>query len=74
MTLDEKNTFLRQLTENDFRDLGAENVAYIREVEFMGKAHYSVHSADGQALTLATTRDVALNAMAASDLEAVTLH
>lgn len=74
MTLDEKNRFLRELTENDFRSLGAEHVAYVREVEFLGKSHYSVHAANGSALTLATSRDIAMDAISQSDMEPVTLH
>lgn len=74
MTLDEKNEFLRTLTEGDFRDLGAEDVAYVRETEFQGKLHYAVTSADGKALSLTTNRDMALNAIQSSDMEPVTLH
>lgn len=74
MTLDEKNHFLRELSEGAFRDLGSDDIAYVREVEFLGKAHFSVHSADGKALTLATSRDVAMNAIQSSDLHPVTLH
>jgi hypothetical protein len=74
MTLDEKNEFLRSLNENDFRTLGDSAVAYVREVEFMGKIHYSVHSADGQAMTLAPNMDMAVNSIQSSDMEPVTLH
>ena len=74
MTLEEKNRFLKTLTEGDFLALGNQQVAYVREVEFMGQMHYSVHSADGRALTLARDRDLALSAIDKSDLEAGTLH
>jgi hypothetical protein len=74
MTLDEKNDLLRSLTAADLRELGTEDVAYVRETEFMGKTHYAVHSATGQALSLATSFDSAMNAIDTSDLEPVTLH
>lgn len=74
MTLEEKNEFLRSLTENDFRRLGDEAVAYIREIEFQGKTHYAVTNAEGHALSLAPNMDVAINAIQSGDLEPVTLH
>jgi len=74
MTLDEKNQFLRTLSEGDFRDLGAENIAYVRETEFMGKVHYAITTADGKAQSLAPNFESAMNALQSSDLEPVTLH
>lgn len=74
MTLDEKNTFLKSLSEGDFRELGVDNVAYVRETEYNGKMHYAITSADGKAHSLAPNYDVALQALEASDLEPVTLH
>lgn len=74
MTLDEKNTFLRSLSEGDFRELGSEQLAYIRATEYMGKTHYAITTADGKAQSLAPNMEVALNALQSSDLEPVTLH
>lgn len=74
MTLDERNDFLRGLTEGAFRELGADNVAYIRETEFNGKIHYAITSAEGQAISLAPNMEVAVHAITEGDLEPVTLH
>jgi len=74
MTLEEQATFLRSLSENDFRALGAQNFVYVREVEFLGQTHYSVHAADGRALTLAKSRDLAHSAIQNTDWEPVILH
>lgn len=74
MTLEEKENFLRNLSENDFLTLGAPHIAYVREVEFMGQTHYSVHSADGKPLTLATSHDLAMTLIDNTDMEAVVIH
>lgn len=74
MTLDEKNEFLRNLSEGDFRLLGAEHVAYVRETEFNGIRHYAITTGDGKAQSLAPNFDVAIAALESSDFEQVTLH
>ena len=74
MTLDEKNTFLKNLDAQAFRDLGAPFVAYVREVEFHGQKHFSIHSADGHAVALATNMDQALDTIQAQDMEPIILH
>lgn len=74
MTLEEKENFLRNLSENDFLTLGAPHVVYVREVEFLGNTHYSIHSADGKALTLANSHDLALSVISQTDMEAVVVH
>lgn len=74
MTLEEKENFLRNLTENDFRTLGAPHVVYVREVEFLGQTHYSVHAADGKALTLANSHDLAMSVIDKTDMEPVVVH
>ena len=74
MTLEEKENFLRALTESDFLSLGAPHIAYVRAVEFMGQTHYSIHAADGKALTLATSHDLAMSVLDKADMEAVVVH
>lgn len=74
MTLDEKNLYLRGLDAKDFLDLGADHIAYVREIEFLGKPHFAVHGADGQPLTIAPSHDLALHAISETALEIVTLH
>jgi hypothetical protein len=74
MTLDEKNEYLRGLTMADFKELGGEDVVYIRETEYMGKTHYAITTANGMTLSLATSMDNAVNSIHNSDFEPVTLH
>lgn len=74
MTLDEQEKFLRNMTEDDFLALGAQHFVYVRPVEFLGKTHYSVHAADGKALTLANSRDLAEQVISKTDFEPVILH
>ena len=74
MTLDEQEKYLRNMTDNDFLALGAAHHVYVREVEFLGQTHYSVHAADGKALTLAKSRDMAEQVIHNTDFEPVILH
>lgn len=74
MTLEEKERFLRSLSENDFRTLGAPHVVYVRPVEFLGATHYSIHAADGKALTLANSEELAQSILSGTDMEAVVVH
>lgn len=74
MNPDERERLLRDMDEEEFRDLGAELVVYVREVDFFGSKHYAVHDASGQPLTIATSAETALNALDHADLELVTVH
>lgn len=74
MNLEEKEQFLRNLSENDFLVLGAPHVVYVREVEFLGQKHYSVHAADGKALTLANSHELAMSLIGQTDMEPVVVH
>lgn len=74
MTLDEKNVLLKKLDNSEFLQLGAPHIAYVREVEFLGGKHFAVHAADGSALSIAPSMDLAVSLIQGSDMEAVTLH
>jgi hypothetical protein len=74
MTLDEKNRFLRNLSPEDFLDLGDQHVAYVREIDFMGKPHFALVAADGQPITIASTRELVTEMIGRTDFELVTLH
>ena len=74
MTLDEKNRFLRTLDKDGFRDLGAMHVAYVREIDWQGGKHFAIHSADGSALSIASSKDGAMQLIFNSDMEAISLH
>jgi hypothetical protein len=74
MTLDERNDFLKSLNADDFLQLGEEDVAYVREIEWLGNTHFAIHSATGEALAIAPNRETALIALQSQDREPVTLH
>jgi hypothetical protein len=74
MTLDEKNTYLKALDPTAFKELGAMHVAYVREIDWLGGKHFSVHSADGSPLTIVSSRDSAMTLISSSDMEAISLH
>lgn len=74
MTLEEQERFLRSMNADDFRALGANHFVYVKPVEFLGEMHYSVHAADGKALTLAKSRELAEQVISKTDFEPVILH
>jgi hypothetical protein len=74
MTLDEKNSFLKDLDADAFRTLGGAHIAYVREVLYEGNTHFAIHSADGKAIAIAPNKDAALNAIQSEDMQPATLH
>lgn len=67
---------LKQLSQQDFLDVGLDQVAYIKEIETDGKTvnHFSVHAADGSQLSVMDSYDTAIAAVRMNDLFPVTLH
>lgn len=65
---------LKHISEADFMALGADDVAYMREVKILGKTHFMVHSADGEPLMIADTRAGALEALAEHSMGLVQLQ
>lgn len=74
MTLDEQKDYLRNLSVTELRQMGTEDVAYIREVDFMGDVHFSIHTADGQAVSLTSERDKAEYLIESCDWKVMLVH
>ncbi|MEM6811271.1 MAG: DUF1150 family protein [Pseudomonadota bacterium] len=83
MTSDFKETefetvdhFLRQLSQQDFLDIGLHQVAYIKPVKEKGTEDslYYVHAADGSEISVMNTYDSALASIKVNDLHPVTVH
>lgn len=73
---DDELAILKQLTAQDFLDVGIDQVAYIKPIETDSKTaeHYSVHAADGSQLSIMDSYDTAVAAVRMNDLFPVTLH
>jgi hypothetical protein len=69
-----RKSLLRNLTHDDFRQLGEGHVAYVRPILMMGQKHYAIHDADGSPVAVATTLDKAEHMALEKDLELITVH
>jgi hypothetical protein len=70
-----EETWIRELSAQDFAGLGMNQIAYIRVLEGEGEQkEFAIHAADGQRLTVAPTREAALVIILRNDLEPVTVH
>jgi len=67
-------TFLRHLSPADFAELGAHDMAYVKEIDLHGARAYAVHAADGSQLTVMGSRDAAFAVCVQNDLEPVSAH
>jgi hypothetical protein len=65
---------IRQMSQADLALLGLEQVAYARPVVVDGQPGFSVHSADGTALGIAPSRELARLFIRDQNLELVSLH
>lgn len=61
-------------TPSDFAALGSGGVAYVKPVIHEGQPAYGIFGADGTAMAVATSRDLALAAIKQNDLEPVDAH
>lgn len=66
--------YLAEMTPQALGALGLNQVAFIKPVQEEGAEHYVVHAADGMAVRLFPTRELAELAIRQSDLQAVSLH
>ena len=71
MTMMEK---LRQISTAELAALGLEGVAYIKPVQIDGAEGFAIFAANGRQLAILSTRQHALAALRAHDLELATLH
>ena len=65
---------LRKISAQDFLAFGLHQVAYIRPVHIEGKPVWSLHAADGTALTIQNDQHLAAVMARQNDLEPVGLH
>lgn len=68
---------LKELSLQDFLDVGLNQVAYIRCLETVEKDAadiYAVHAADGSQISVMGSYDTAMAAIRINDLYPVTLH
>ena len=72
-TLEDEQTLelLKQLTIQDFLDVGLDQVAYIKCAD---ERSYSVHAADGSQISVMDSYDTAIAAIRVNDLFPVTVH
>jgi hypothetical protein len=61
-------------TPSDFAALGSGGVAYVKPVIHDGQPAYGIFGADGTAMAIATSRDLALAAIKQNDLEPLDAH
>lgn len=65
---------LKNLSTQDFLNLGMRDVAYIRPVSIENKTAYAIHAADGTPLKVMDTLAAAAVMVRENDLEPVTVH
>jgi hypothetical protein len=65
---------IRELSSQEFLQLGVNHIAYIKSVNIAGAKVYAVQSADGKTLYLEESFDMAVGALQSSDLNGVLLH
>ena len=61
-------------SEQDFLQLGMQDLAYIRQVRIGGDVSYMIHAADGPPISSMDDRASALPAILGNDLEPATVH
>ena len=65
---------LKNMSAQDFRNLGINQVAYICPVEDQGKIAYAVCTADGRRLSVMKSFEEAVMVSLSNKLEPVTVH
>lgn len=73
---DERRDFLTSLSSTDFKGLGVDHIAYVREIEdpLLGEIRYNIYGADGKRLATVNNFDSALATVKINDMETVTLQ
>ncbi len=71
---DSSHSHAAPMSEHAFAMLGAEDVAYIREVVVNGTRAWAIISADGTSLAIAPDRDLAFAAALQADKTPVSVH
>jgi hypothetical protein len=63
-----------QTTTTDLAQMGVNQIAYIKPVEVDGTTAWSIHGADGTALTVVRDHDQAFAVVRQNDMEPVSVH
>ncbi|MCL4678373.1 MAG: DUF1150 family protein [Alphaproteobacteria bacterium] len=71
---DHIRSLLRNMSAEDFMNLGAGQVAYIRMIEDSKGALYALCSADGRPLSILGSFEEAVRSSLSNKLEPVTVH
>lgn len=69
----DKNT-LGSMTQSDLRELGLEEVGYVRKYSVKGKPAWVLHAADGTALAVQENMPALQDSMQHHDLDIVSVH
>jgi hypothetical protein len=73
---DEMLALLKELSLQDFKEVGLDQVAYIKRIK--GKSEtpniYAIHAADGSQISVMDSYDTALAVIRVHDLYPVTVH
>ena len=62
------------MSSADFAAFGSEELAYVKPVTIDDEPRFAVHAADGTALTVAPSRDVAFAVVRQNEMEPVSVH
>ena len=65
---------LKGLSQDDFLNFGAGQVAYVRPMKINSRSAYAVCAADGRGLSVHLTEGAAVAATKASDLRLMRIH
>lgn len=65
---------LRQLSAKSLAALGAEDIAFVKQITVDGRPIYGVYSADGTRIAAFDSRELAFAAVRQNDLEPVSVH
>lgn len=73
-SINDLNTLLKNISEQDFQNLGNQEIAYIKPTQVNNKTFYIIHAANGQTLSVMEKVEDAMQTIRNNDLEAVTLQ
>lgn len=65
---------IRNLSAEDFLELGMDHVVYIRSAEIEGHTSYTIHAADGTTLRVEESFDHAIGSVEATEMNSVLLQ
>jgi hypothetical protein len=65
---------VRQLTQEQFAQLGLAKLAYVKPVIIDGTAGFAIHAADGTPMALAPDRDLAMAAIVQHEMVPALVH